>query len=147
MAVLADLLLQRTGFVDVHDVLNNTNPSELLIDAGTYTPTLTSVSNIDSTTVYALQYMRIGSIVNVAGRVDIDATSATTLTRVGVSLPVTTNFTSSGNCGGGANALSSTSPSGAVWADTTNDRAEIYYYTTSSVVNMAFMINFTYQII
>ena len=115
--------------------------------AGTYTPTLTNVVNVADSTAYACQYMRVGNVVTVSGRVDIDPTSAApTATELGISLPVASALTAGTQLAGTAWSLNVSSQGGPVLADTVNDRAS-YQYLAKSVANAANFFTFTYQIL
>jgi fibronectin-binding autotransporter adhesin len=118
------------------------------VTSGTYTPTLTSVANVDSTTAYSCQYLQVGTVVTVSGKATIDATTSLTLTRVGVSLPVASNFANDNECGGTCHAdiSASTSDNGLILADATNDRAEIRYEPINGNSH-DFWFTFTYRII
>lgn len=99
-----------------------------LID-GTWTPTLTSISNLGTLTAYAGQYTRIGDVVTFSLIVGINPTAATTETKFGISLPVASNFASviqaagAGACHSVSNAYPVT-----IYADATNDRLEAIVY-------------------
>lgn len=118
--------------------------------SGTYTPTLTNVSNLDASTAVACQYMRVGNTVTVSGYVSVDPTTATgTLTRLGISLPVASNLGSVANCCGTAANISATASNscyGCVYGDTTNDRAVLDF---NAPINTVFTVqfHFTYQVI
>jgi hypothetical protein len=71
-----------------------------LPQSGNYTPTLTGVSNVNATTAYNCQYIRVGDVVSVSGRLEVDATTANTLTIVSVSLPYNTTFANAHQCNG-----------------------------------------------
>lgn len=114
--------------------------------SGTYTPTLTSVANVSASTPYQCQYMQVGNTVTVSGKMDIDPTSATTLTRIGISLPVASNIGSSENCGG-TGVAPVPSYAAAILGDSVNDRAELDYTTASDVGNNSFWFTFTYTVI
>jgi len=60
----------------------------LNLTSGTYTPSLTNTANIDSSTAFESQFMRVENVVTVSGQVLIDATTAGVSTRLGISLPV-----------------------------------------------------------
>ena len=64
------------------------------IESGTYVPTITNQSGIDSLTVYECQYTRIDERVMVTGSFELDP-SASALTSFNFSLPFSTTFTSS----------------------------------------------------
>lgn len=61
------------------------------IASGTYTPTLTNISNLDASTSAGCQWMRVGNVVTVSGVIQANPT-ATGLTELGVSLPIASNF-------------------------------------------------------
>ena len=74
-----------------------------VIDTGTYFPVLTNVTNVDASSVYTCQYVRIGNIVTVSGKVGIDCTAAAaTATELGMDLPIASNFTTEEQCAGTA---------------------------------------------
>ena len=113
---------------------------------GTYTPTLTGVANVDGSTAYVCGYYRVGNSVTVYGRVDIDPTAAaSTATRLGVSLPIASNFAAAGDCGGAGYSPGVVSLGFAVEADSTNDRAQITFLSTTTA-NTGFRFTFTYLV-
>lgn len=115
------------------------------IAAGTYTPTLTDVTNLDASTAYQCQYLRVGATVTVSGRVDVDPTAAAA-TELGLTLPIASNLGATEDCAGcGAIAAASTEAI-VVAADTTNDRASFQWVATATG-NNAIFFTFTYQVI
>ncbi len=116
----------------------------LVTASGTYTPTLTNVTNLDASTAYACQYLQVGPTVTVSGRVDVDPTAAAQW-RLGISLPVASNFAAEENCGGTA-FNPSNSGGAAIRGDATNDRAEMAV-TAVSTANHSMFFTFTYRII
>lgn len=115
------------------------------LDAGTYTPTLTNVANIDSTTAYQCQYMRVGNVVTVSGKLDIDPTAAATPTQVGISLPIASNLGAREDCAG-SGCCNTISQPAAIRADFTNDRAELDFISTTTLSSGMFF-SFTYELI
>lgn len=113
---------------------------------GTYTPALTSVANVTASTPYVCQYYRVGNQVTVSGKVDIDPTAGATLTQLGISLPIASNFGAAENCGGTAVAAVP-SYAASIAADLTNDRAQLDYTTVFDVANRSFFFSFTYRVI
>jgi len=111
-----------------------------------YTPTLTAVANVAASTPFTCQYLRVGTVVTVSGKADIDPTAGATLTQLGISLPIASNFGAAEDCGGTAVAPVP-SYAGAILADAANDRAELQYTTAADVANRSFWFSFTYQII
>lgn len=116
--------------------------------SGTYTPTLSNTTNIAASTAYVTQYMRVGSVVTVGGRVAVDVTAATTETELGISLPIASAFTAEENLGGTfvQHIASSSREAGTIRADTTNDRAKVAWYSLGSA-NYSFYFSFTYLVI
>lgn len=113
--------------------------------AGTYTPTLTNVTNLSASTAYQCQYLRVGATVTVSGRADVDPTAAAA-TELGVSLPVASNLGASEDCAG-VGALAATSTENTIiLGDTTNNRASIQWVATD-LANTAMYFTFTYQVI
>lgn len=113
--------------------------------SGTYLPTLTNVTNVAASTAYAAQYLRVGNVVTVSGKVDIDATlAASTATELGVSLPVSSNFGAEEDCGGNAISDSVASLSARIKADSTNDRASVVFKAIS-LTNDSYSFEFTYE--
>ena len=105
---------------------------------GTYTPTLTNTTNIDSTTAHVTMYMRIKNMVYVAGYVGVDAT-ATGNTVVGMSLPIASNIAAIEDIGGSAVGSSSAAGGFGIFGDAANDRATFQgIINTTSAVNYHF---------
>lgn len=114
--------------------------------SGTYTPTLTNVANIDSSTAFKCQYSRVGNIVTVSGAASVNATTAATSTSLGISLPIASNLGATDDCNGAAAAGSVQGQSGTIRADTANNRAELFYVcAVDTDVGMRF--TFSYEII
>lgn len=115
------------------------------IDPEKWTPTITSVANVAATTAHQCKYIRVGNIVVCSGRVDIDPTSASTATSIGISLPIASTFTHDRDCTGTGNSRGH-AVSGDIGADTTNHRASLDFVTASEVSNRAWYFNFVYEI-
>ena len=59
--------------------------------SGTYTPTWSGISNVDSVTSFSCQYLRVGNTVTVSGWVTINATADNTPTSLSFTLPIASN--------------------------------------------------------
>lgn len=141
---------------------STTNPNEVLSVVGdvgitgnitatnlfssTYTPTLTLVANLDAATATLCTYMRVGSMVTVAGRVNVDPTLTATDTQLGISLPIASNFTTVNQCAGTANSTTIAGQSAGILSDATNDRATMQFMS-GDVTNQPMYFTFSYQII
>lgn len=121
------------------------NATVATLASGVYTPTLTNVTNVAASTAYQCQYMRVGSVVTVSGRVDVDATAAGA-EELGMSLPIASNFAALEDCGGVAAATTASEYPMYIQADITNNRAA---FRASKVDNSnhAHYFSFTYRII
>lgn len=115
------------------------------IQAGTYTPAITAVANVDSASSPDGMYIRIGNIVIVFGTVVIDATAAAgTLTSIGISLPITSNLGASADVSGILGSQGGTT--GRVIGDAANDRAQANYLSASAAAG-TFHFQFMYEVI
>ncbi len=138
--------LWRRDCAEIISLIGDDLPLGTTIAAGTYTPTLTIVANADAVTAFSCIYTRIGTIVNVMGVLNVDPTTGATITQVGISLPVSSNFASTADLSGVAAALAVAGESGGFFADTTNDRANLHF-VCASTANHAIEFNFSYRII
>lgn len=132
-----------TSSLQCDSIVNDTG-----LAAGTYTPTLTNVTNITSSTAYQCQYLRVGNTVTVSGKVDIEITAAG-IYELGMSLPIASNFGADEDCAGTAIGETHTpAAADACWikADATNDRASINGDDNDTSPH-AHYFTFTYQVI
>jgi hypothetical protein len=116
--------------------------------SGTYTPTLTGVSNVTSIgSATTCQYMRVGSVVTVSGNVQIDHTSNSTSTSISISLPIASSFSNDNELSGAGAGLQIPVAIG-IRADAVNDVALLVFVPTSgSGSNNSYTFTFTYRII
>lgn len=142
----------RQGIIRGTSFHNNTNlpqgdATQQDIRSGTYTPTLTNVTNITSSTAYTFQWMRVGNVVTVSGKVDITNT-ATGASALGISLPIASSISNEEECVGSAPGATSGILDDVGWVvgDATNDRAEMRS-TATTTSSHSHYITFTYQVI
>lgn len=115
------------------------------IATGTYKPVLTNVQNIDVATAYDCQWQRVGNMVTVSGRVDVDPT-ATGQVILGLTLPVATaNFTADQQVSGTVAAAGVAGQSGAAVALVGAQTARLQY-VASDAGSRAMRFIFMYQI-
>lgn len=108
----------------------------------TYTPTLTNTTNIAASTAFTTYYVRIGDWVHVWGEVDIDATAATTISEMGLSLPVATSINNSYALSGTASFEDNTSVQ--IHGDVANGRA-MFRFTPQTATNNKYSFHFSYK--
>ena len=114
--------------------------------SGTYTPTLTNVTNIDTTAAFVCQYMRVGNVVTVSGSFNANPT-ATGDTEFQMSLPITSNFSSQSNLGGVAQSTDSDNDNSvSIYGSVANDRA-IFRWSTNRTLIAGYSFTFTYRVI
>ena len=114
--------------------------------SGTYTPTLTDAANVPTFTAYQCQWSRVGNIVTVSGKVDVDPTLTATATQLGISLPVASNLGAQEDCAGTAFASGIAGQGAAIRGDATNNRAEMVWISTD-ITNQPMYFTFQYEII
>jgi hypothetical protein len=92
--------------------------------AGTYTPTNTSITNLDATpTAYLTNYMRVGDMVTVSGKFTVDPTGGGDIVWE-MTLPVASTFTAEEDlCGTFQLVTSSSNVSEGIKANTSNNKA------------------------
>lgn len=119
---------------------------EISYSSGVYTPTLTNGANLAASTAFQCQYVRIGSVVTVSGKVSVDPTLAATATELGISLPIASNFGAVEDCGGVSFAMAIAGQGAGIIADVANDRASMNW-VAADVTNQPMSFTFTYRII
>lgn len=112
---------------------------DLNATSGTWTPTLSSIANVASTTAYLCRYSRIGDTVTISGVVDVDPTAADTTTTFDLSLPVASGFTLITDANGAFNTASA-SRGGIIYANATDDRLR---FTFTPQLSSALQLYFT----
>lgn len=134
------LLIARTAVTS--PVANDGN-----VFSGTYTPTLTNTTNIAASTAFACQYIRVGNVVTVSGRLNIDPTTSGAASELGISLPIASNFSATTQCGGvGAIQTTTTEVStGGIAGDVTNDRAQ-FRFVAGGTAARDYGFTFTYLV-
>lgn len=115
-----------------------------IFDHGTYTPTLTNVSNLDASTAYACQYLRVGNTVTVSGQFDANATTAATDTLLSISLPIASTFAASNQLGGVAMNNVNAGNAAAIYASGGIARVQ---WLPSVNTNQSYLFTFTYLVV
>ena len=115
-------------------------------ESGEYTPTLFNTSNVDASSAFTCNYLRIGNKVFVSGAVSIDVTSAAA-TELQMTLPISSNLTATTDLGGSGSVLSQSvsNLSLGIRANAANDRASFIFLATSIVSN-TYTFTFSYTI-
>lgn len=123
-----------------------TGTTKQYVASGKYTPTLFNTTNVGASTPYEAQWIRVGNVVTVSGRVDVDPTAAGAATVLGISLPIASNLAANEDLAGTACADGVASESAAIYADAANNRAQMVWVTTSAA-NHGMSFTFTYEVL
>lgn len=113
--------------------------------SGRYTPTLTGISNVASSSAASCIYSRVGNTVTVSGRVNVNTTAGSnTSTTISLTLPIPSNLTAADDVHGtGARQTSTQYEACGIAADTTNDRADISFNaSTTGAQNLRFVFQY-----
>lgn len=115
-----------------------------LITESSYTPTLFNSTNVAASTAYLTYYQQIGETVRVWGELDIDATSASVLSELTMSLPIPSTFSASYELAGMATFEDNTIVRilGSIVTD-----VAIFKFIPQTNTNNKYSFNFTYKII
>lgn len=118
------------------------------IRSGTYTPTLTWVTNVSSSTARKCQWMRVGNVVTVSWQMEVTPTANNAETTIWISLPVASNFGTAYECGWAGYTMANTINwhGTSIYADAANNRAEMDYFETHWAGDI-FSFSFTYEVI
>lgn len=112
---------------------------------GTWTPTLTSTTNLDGTTAQVCHYVRLGDRVIIWGAFSMDFTASAASTVMGMSLPIASNFGTTIQAWGVAHALAVVSGM-AMFSDAANDRITVQGIS-SGTASTVFYFSGAYQVI
>ena len=113
------------------------------VKSGTYTPTLTNYNLVSAATAYQCQYMRVGNVVTVSGKVSITATNPGNTSSIYMSVPISSTLGTDANAGG-TFGLGGNDPNGVILAGTTD--TVLFSFVPSSTANNPYWFTFTYLI-
>ena len=122
-----------------------------IIASGRYTPILTNVTNIASSTARSCHYTRVGKTVTVSGILDCTtAAAALTLSQIDVSLPIASNLGTIYDLAGSGNKESTTAVAAQtciIYGNAASDRASVSFNSTETAANRVLTFTFQYEII
>ncbi len=136
---VAKVTVDSTGAIDASSYkVNGTTLTD-----GLWTPTLTGVLNVGSSTAYECQWSRpTPNTIVFSGMIAVDPIT-TGSTIIGISLPVASDFTAFEKAGGTGHEPSGVGAS--VYADHTNDRLN-FSFNSMGTTNLVFNFSGTYRI-
>jgi hypothetical protein len=107
-----------------------------------YTPSLTNVTNVTTSSALSCKYFQVGNMVTVIGAVTLTPTLPTILTEIDVSFPVASTIITTYNVGGTCGRPSTATEMGFIYGDTVNHRARIIF---TSQINTSHQLDFTFS--
>lgn len=134
-----------TGLVTVTQNASDITVATPTVLSGVYTPTFTAVANVATVSGFQAQYMRVGSVVTVSGKVTVDPTNNGQTTTYRITLPIASDIGVEQDCCG-TSGCGETTQSGAVKGDATNNEAVVSFMAGTATVRDHFF-TFTYRII
>ena len=140
-----ELAAQGFGALAVLNEVDLNTINDAAVHSDVWTPTLFNGTNLAASVAHDGRFIRVGNIVQCAGRVDVDPTAAGK-TVLGVSLPLTSDFTADDQLSGCAASIEVAGFSAGVYADTTNNRATIEWIAVDTA-SRKLDFTFTYRII
>jgi hypothetical protein len=114
------------------------------LESGTYIPSINNIKNINSSKAFSCQYMRIGDVVTVSGKIDVTVLAIGKETKLEFSLPISTTFTGDNELAG-TMALNNGNENGAVYANTINGNAKVVFKSINSGKRSCYF-TFTYRV-
>lgn len=125
----------------------NTGNGDVELAAGTYTPTRSAETNLDSNvTVTQAQYSRVGNVVSVSGRFTANPTTAAVATSFELTLPIASNLGAAEDCAGTAFCGAIAGMGAEVIGSAANNTAKIQWIA-SDINSQTWSYNYTYEII
>lgn len=115
------------------------------IESGTYTPSLSDLTNLNSATPEPWQYMRVGNVVTVSGTVNVEPTAAAgTITSFLFNVPINSDLQNPGELAGTLWGRENANHGGEIFEDDVN--TGIAQFTAQSVNANNIYLHFTYLI-
>lgn len=111
--------------------------------SGTYNYTTENPVNIDTFVLYPAQYLQVGDVVTVSGKISITSTTSGQVT-LNLSIPVDSVFAFDYQAAGVAASTDSPTISASIIADEVNDEVKIIWTAFTDLEQHEFFFHFTY---
>lgn len=151
LAFTSDITAITNSFVPYTGATSDVNLGTKTIVAanllsGQYTPTLTNTSNITASTTFTAQYYRVGNMVTVFGRVEVNPTLAlATPTELEITLPIASTFGYIEELSGTAVTTDATATAGKIQANGSNTASLMFNALSASNDSWAFHFSYIVQ--
>lgn len=124
-----------------------TGTTNQYVASGTYTPTLTNISNTSTHSANQSQWMRVGNVVTVSGYLSVTST-ATAICSFTISLPIASAISNIYELGGSATGYGTSTPTlGRITGYATTDTALVEYSGSVALSPFTFSYTFTYLVL
>jgi len=121
------------------------------LSSGTYSPTISGESNVTSVSASTAQYMRVGNVVTVSGRITATPSNTTGAFLFYMTIPVASSFASEAQAGGVASKGNDQTPAtacvGAISAEGSGTKVLMTFSPSPTSTSGIFFYSFTYQIL
>ena len=114
------------------------------VDSGSYMPAYVGVANVESITPFEARWVRIGDVVTVSGRMQVDPVANTTATSVRIPLPVASDVLTVAFLDGSAISINVADHVAFIEGDTANDAA-IMSFTSRISTPVTWNFSFSYR--
>ena len=134
--------------VVVADASGTLSATDAASTSGTYTPTSQDYGNVTSATNYTAQYMRVGNVVTVSGKITPVTTTGGSFSYLTLSLPIAPNFTTEQQAAGTGAIKNnvSTDLNATIYADIYGGQYVVFQYFTTLSGGHDIFYHFTYLI-
>lgn len=116
------------------------------VSSGIYTPILTNIANLTSSTAYVCQYLQVGNVITVSGQVNITPTVSVRSTQLGISLPIASAFVMTGQCGGSAYSQNIAAQGASIIGNVSTGTATMEWQSLD-ITSQSMSFSFTYLIV
>jgi lysophospholipase L1-like esterase len=129
----------------VHSNASDSGLYQIPMSSGTYTPTITNVSNVSASTAGTGHYIRVGNQVTVDVPVVPNITLTATATEYYISLPISSTISFSGDLTGTGTGVDPMTAGLGITGNTTNHVADVTFTPTGTGSNNMYL-HFTYTV-
>jgi len=124
-----------------------TGTTNQYIASGTYTPSLTGLANVASSVMAVCQYMRVGNVVTVSGRINVTPTAPATISNFLLALPIASTIANTSNLGGSGTFDTNTVINAVSIMGNIGNNKAYFQFISSGTTSTPLAFSFTYVIL